>query len=196
LFAPGSELRYQSMGILLASEIAARITKQRFPEFVKEQVFLPLGMKQTSLGLGGRTIAQTMRCQVAEANDWDWNSDYWRNLASPWGGAHSTVDDVALLLQYFAHPDGRVVKPETARAMITDQTTGLQRRWGLGWMLNNGTFGKDCSPATFGHAGSTGTLCWLDPKRDISLVLLTTKPEAQSGKTVLRPVSELVSEIA
>ena len=193
LFAPGTELRYQSMGILLASEIASRITKQPFPAFVKEHVFHPLGMKNTSLDLGGRAISQTMQCQVKDPSDWDWNSAYWRNLGSPWGGAHSTIGDLALFLEYFAHPDARVLKPETASAMITNQTAPLSKRWGLGWMLNNGQFGKGSSPVTFGHSGSTGTLCWHDPLNDQSLVLLTTKPAQQSNKTLLNPVSDSVS---
>ena len=196
LFAPGSELRYQSMGILLAAEIAVRVTKQALPEFLREHVYQPLGMRNTSLGLGGRAISQTMLSQVDEVTDWDWNSPYWRNLASPWGGAHSTVNDVARFLQYFAHPDNRVLKPETASSMIKNQTPGLKRRWGFGWMVNDGKFGKGCSPATFGHSGSTGTLCWLDPKTQLSFVLLTTKPAVHSNKTLLSPVSDLVSRYA
>jgi CubicO group peptidase (beta-lactamase class C family) len=193
LFTPGTDLRYQSMGILLAAEIVSRITSASFPAFVREHVFLPLGMRSTSLGLGGRTISQTMLCQVDQVSDWDWNSPYWRNLASPWGGAHSTVGDLDKLLLYFARPDQRVLKPRTASAMIANQTAGLKLRWGLGWMLNNGQFGKGCSPEVFGHSGSTGTMCWMDPKNDLSFALLTTKPAAQSDKTLLRPVSDIVS---
>ena len=193
LFTPGSELRYQSMGILLAAEIATRVTKEPFPAFVSRHIFQPLDMRHTSLGLGGRAISETMRCQVRQASDWDWNSDYWRNLGSPWGGAHATGNDVARFLQYFAHPEQRILQPETAAAMITNQTEGLQKRWGLGWMLQNGQWGKSCSTATFGHSGSTGTLCWLDPERDLSFVLLTTKPAEQSNRTLLQPVSDSVS---
>ena len=58
-------------------------------------------MTQTSLGLGGRKIADTAQCQVAEPSDWDWNSAYWRNLAAPWGGAHSTVRDLANFIEAF-----------------------------------------------------------------------------------------------
>jgi len=40
-------------GILLAAEIAQRITKMPFREFLRREVFLPLGMRETSLGLAG-----------------------------------------------------------------------------------------------------------------------------------------------
>ena len=39
------------------------------------------------------------------AKEWDWNSTYWRHLAAPWGGAHSSAADVARLLHSFLHPD-------------------------------------------------------------------------------------------
>jgi beta-lactamase class C len=193
LFAPGTEVRYQSMGILLAAEIVARVTKQPFASFLNEHVFRPLGMRRSSLGLGSRAIRDTMQCQVDEPSDWDWNSTYWRNLGAPWGGAHADAVNVARFLEYFARPDRRVLKPETAKAMIADHTAGFKERWGLGWSLNHTRFGKGCSAGTFGHSGSTGTLSWLDPKTDTTFVLLTTKPAEHSGKTLLQPVSDVVS---
>src|SRR3954453_16587592 len=57
LYAPGAELRYQSMGILLAGEIVSRVSKQTLPAFTREHVFGPLGMSSTSIGLGGRPIS-------------------------------------------------------------------------------------------------------------------------------------------
>ncbi len=195
LFTPGTQVRYQSMGILTAATIVERITKKPLPEFLQREVFQPLGMKNTSLGMGGRRIADTMQSEVAPPTDWDWNSEYWRNLGSPWGGAHSTTADLARFLQYFAHPDVPVLKPPTAAAMITNQNTGLNRAWGLGWSMGSG-FGKNSSPRTFGHGGSTGNLAWLDPEKDLTFVLLTTKPAAVSQKMLLTPVSDTVSAAA
>jgi CubicO group peptidase (beta-lactamase class C family) len=37
LFTPGTRYHYQSMGILLAAEVAERITKKRFPDFLDEK---------------------------------------------------------------------------------------------------------------------------------------------------------------
>lgn len=193
LFAPGSEVRYQSMGILLAAEIVSRITGTAFPAVLDKEVFRPLKMQRTSLGLGGRAIKDTMLSQVDEPSDYDWNSAYWRNLGSPWGGAHSTAADVARFLQYFAHPEHGMLKPATAAAMITNQTPGLKQKYGFGWRLNDAAYGRSASPETFGHGGSTGTLCWHDPKKDRTFVLLTTKPAEHSNKTLLHPVSEIVS---
>jgi len=193
LFTPGTHVKYQSMGILLAGEIVTRISGKPLPEFLRDELYRPLGMKNTSLGLGGRKMANTMQCQVDEHNDWDWNSAYWRNLGSPWGGAHSTAADVARFLRYFTHPDPPVLNAATASSMITDHNQGLNTPWGLGWALGHG-FGKNSSPRVYGHGGSTGTLAWLDPPKDLSFVLLTTRPAVVSGKMLLNPAADIISE--
>lgn len=205
LFKPGTQVKYQSMGILLAAEVAERITGQPFPQFLDKELFGPLGMRRTALGLGRFTIADTARCQTEEAeplygggqhdtSSWDWNSPYWRNLAAPWGGAHSTAPDIARFLEYFLAPDGRVLKKETAAAMIINQTPGLNDQRGIGFAVKPGSFGRACSPKTFGHSGATGTIAWADPASGLVCVILTTLPLRVSEKLLLKPVSDLVSE--
>jgi CubicO group peptidase (beta-lactamase class C family) len=204
LFRPGTRYSYQSMGFLLASEIAQRITGTPFPDFLGKELFAPLGMKRTALGMGGFKIAETVRCQTesaapesgagaAAARRWDWNSPYWRNLGAPWGGAHSTTGDISRFLRSFLHPDGRVLREATARSMIHNHTKGLSVPRGLGFDLSPGSFGKFCSRKTFGHRGATGTLCWTDPERDQTCVILTSLPIRTSGELLLRPVADLVS---
>src|SRR5262245_52942788 len=63
LFAPRTSFSYQSMGILLAAEIVERLTKTPLREFLKRELFDPLGMNNSMLGLGGRAIDQTAWCQ-------------------------------------------------------------------------------------------------------------------------------------
>ena len=191
-FKPGSAVAYQSMGFLLAAEIAQRISRTPFRELMQRAVLQPLGMTTASLGLGGRKLEDTARCQVPD-DPGGWNSPYWRDFGSPWGGAHGAAADVMRLLQFFAHPERTKgpLRPETARAMRTATTPAGKDRYGLGWRLGVG--GRGCSPETFGHSGSTGVLAWMDPTRELACVLLTTRPSDQSEKTVLRPVSDLVA---
>jgi CubicO group peptidase (beta-lactamase class C family) len=46
-FEPGSEYLYSNMGYSLLAEVAARVSGQDFGEFLRERVFLPLGMHRT-----------------------------------------------------------------------------------------------------------------------------------------------------
>lgn len=205
LFKPGSRHSYQSMGILLAAEVAQRITGQPFPKFLDDVIFRPLGMKRTALGLGPFQIPQTMQCQVnqapgmygggtAESKSWDWNSPYWRNLAAPWGGAHSTAPDIARFLSYFLEPGSKVLKPATAASMVVNQAGNVDHPWGIGFAVKHAGFGRACSPKTFGHSGATGTLAWADPASGRICVVLTTLPSEMSNKPVIKPASDLVSE--
>jgi len=202
LFAPGTKYHYQSMGLLLAAEVAERITKRRLPDFLATEVFQPLGMKRTALGMGAFQAAEVVRVQTehaapeagggaASAQDWDWNSTYWRGLGAPWGGAHSSAADVAQFLHRFLHPDGKALREGTVKSMIQNHTEGLGERRGLGFALEG--FGKSCSPRTFGHGGSTGMLAWADPESDLTCVILTSLPASVSGPLILHPVSDVVS---
>jgi CubicO group peptidase (beta-lactamase class C family) len=203
LFPPGSAVRYQSMGFLIAATIVERITGLPLREHLQRRLFAPLGMKQTSLGLGGRSMADTASCQVPD-DPGGWNTTYWRDLGSPWGGAHGTAADLVRLLHFFAHPaaDGPL-RPETVKSMLTPSgpaikkpagaaANGRPERYGLGWRLGMG--GKGSSERTFGHSGATGVTCWMDPERELTCVLLTTWPSAQSQAALLGPVSDRVAE--
>ena len=106
-----------------------RVTKMRLADFLAAEVFKPLGMKRSALGLGAFKLAGLVRCQTehaapeagagaASAKDWDWNSAYWRGLGAPWGGAHSTADDVARFLHSFMHPGARALREESVRCVL------------------------------------------------------------------------------
>lgn len=203
LFPPGTRTSYASMAILLASEIVHRIDGRAFPLYLRDEIYKPLGMNHTVLGLGdGLTLADTVRSQTefadpdlgasADAKNWDWNSGYWRGLAAPWGGAHSTVHDIERFLRTFLKPDGKVLRANTCTEMIRDQNSGLNQPYGIGWAIAKG-FGKQCSPGTFGHGGSTGTLCWADPANGRTFVILTSLPDRVARKLVITPVSDLAS---
>jgi CubicO group peptidase (beta-lactamase class C family) len=187
LFDPGTRYSYSSMAILLASEVARRISGAEFPKLVDETIFKPLGMKRSALGLGRFKLEDTIRCQVERAapesgggdltaKDWDWNSPYWRNLASPWGGAHASAPDVARFLAEFLHPAGKALMPESARLIVRNHNPQGITPHGLGFAIGQRAGSPGCSEKTFGHSGATGTLTWADPANDTICVVLTTLP--------------------
>ena len=194
LFKPGEKVGYQSMGILLAATIGEKVSGEPMTGLMARTIFSPLRMRQTSLGLGGRRIADTAQCQVPEAerSDWNWNSPYWRNLAAPWGGAHATARDLGAFLEAFASPSDNVLSAATRREMRAIQTGTLRPGFGLGWQREPGAFGRTCSAETFGHFGSTGTAIWHDPATATTCVVLTTRPATESRSGLLLPVSEII----
>jgi CubicO group peptidase (beta-lactamase class C family) len=175
------------MAILLASEIAQRISGIEFREFVARVILQPLGMVHSAFGTGQLQPDDMMPCQVefgaiesgggsADSRGWDWNSSYWRNLGAPWGGAQASAKDVAIFLEEFLHPTGKILRPEVAKLMIQNHNpVGLVPR-GLGLDVGMNDVFPEVSLKTFGHTGSTGTIAWADPERDCVCVVLTTLP--------------------
>ena len=202
LFPPGKRYQYSSMGILLAAEIAQRISGRSIHQWMDQALFRPLEMKRSALGLGRFKLSDVEPCQTeraapesgsgaAEATDWDWNSQYWRKFGAPWGGAHGSVGDVAKFLDEFLQAEGKVLKPSTAQKMITNQNAPGQTPRGLGFGVGVKAGSPGCSASTFGHTGSTGTLAWADPDRQRMCIVLTTLP----GRAVTPHPRTLVSDL-
>lgn len=191
LFAPGTQYSYSSMGILLAAEIAERLSGRPLRQLMAEKVFAPLEMKHSALGLGNWTVAQTMQCQVESAaqeagagdprsKDWDWNSRYWRDLGSPWGGVHASAPDVARFFSEFLHPRDKMLTEQTIRLICRNHHGPELPPRGLGFGLGKEASSDECSERAIGHTGSTGTLAWADPSTDTVCVILTTLPGGAS----------------
>ena len=188
-FAPGSRYQYSSMGILLATQIAQKISGATIQELVDRTVFEPLKMRHSALGLGRFKLEEMVAVQTEHAapesgggdptaKEWDWNSPYWRKLGAPWGGVHSSAPDLAQFLDEFLFARGVVVKSETAKLMTSNQNAPGVTPRGLGFAVGAGAASRGCSPQSFGHTGSTGTLFWADPKTQTTCVVLTSLPGA------------------
>lgn len=208
LFKPTTDFHYQSKGVLLAAEIVERISGQRLRDFEEKNIFAPLGMKHSALGLGRFKIEDTVWCGTegppgsAAAQRYGANSPYWRDLGNPWGGMHSTTSDLAIFLQTMLdggqYADRRVFSPATVQSMTTDQNRGMNAPWGFGWALRDSRvwnfFGELCSSATFGHVGATGTVAWADPERDLLCVILTNQM-LESGSFLRRVSNAVVASV-
>jgi CubicO group peptidase (beta-lactamase class C family) len=201
LFTPGTAFRYQSMGILLAAEIVEKISGMPLREFEQREIFSPLGMEHSVLGLGKMRIADTVQVRDNDATNFGANSEYWRNMGHPWGGMHTTTRDLAILLQTFlnggSYSGKRVLSPAAVKAMTSDQNTHLNAPWGLGWALGRSRawneFGDLVSASAFGHAGASGTVEWADPETGLICVILTNRPLSVDNGHFLRLVSNAVA---
>ncbi len=200
-FAPGARYQYSSMGILLAARIAELISGSDIRTLVDRTVFQPLSMKHSAQGLGRFKLEDMVSCQMngaapesgsgdPRAKEWDWNSPYWRKLGAPWGGTHASAPDIARFLGEFLGARGQAIKPETARLMIKNHNPpGIAPR-GLGFAVGRKSGSPGCSERTFGHTGSTGTLCWADPASETICVVLTSLP----GRAMRPHPSQLAAE--
>lgn len=205
-FPAGTRVQYQSMGIAMLAEIVHQITGATIAEFLRREVFQPLGMNDTSLGWNpatkGRIAAVKISPEQAKT-DWNWNTPYWLGFGAPWGGLITSPADFAkyclMMLGEGALGKTRIFSPATVRAMTSNQLAAMPavpeeerrcRPWGLGWRLNwpahSANFGDLLGPKTYGHWGATGTLCWLDPDSQAFCIIFTTQPQEPEGRFLAR----------
>ncbi len=194
LFAPGTDVRYQSSGILMLSETAQRITGCDMRDLFDDWLAGPCGLMSAKLGWRDDFGDLNVAAKVVHGPDsatWNHNSRYWREIGAPWAGVHSDAASVAVFLQVVL--DGgvtrtgtRVFSPGAVRLMLADHIAAmpglsgearLREGWGLGWKLVRqgvgGWFGSGAPAGAFGHGGATGTIAWADPKSHVVFTLLT-----------------------
>ena len=217
-FPAGRGVRYQSMGFAILGEVIQRVTGVSCADFVRREIFEPLGMIDSWLGLPDEAfdgdapvvdrVTEVLVPDEMVGQDWNWNGRYWRQLGAPWGGLITTAADLAFFCQMMLGqpPNGvQILSPATIRAATRNQLEMMAdvpevdrrtRPWGLGWRLNwpahSANFGDFMGSRTYGHWGATGTVLWIDPDQNSFAVLLTTKPQEPHG-TWLARVSNAVT---
>jgi CubicO group peptidase (beta-lactamase class C family) len=212
LFPAGTSLSYQSMGTLLVAAIVEKVSGLSLPEFLRQELFAPLGMDSTSLGAGSLARDRLVRVRLPaeqEGTNYHWNTAYWQELGAPWGGLFSTPEDFAALCQMMldrGRASGRqLVSPRTIERMTSNrlddqpdlpEAVRRSRPWGLGWRLNHpgmpDSWGDLLSDRTYGHVGATGTMVWIDPAAEAFFILFTTAPLEQSHWRLVR-ISNVVA---
>jgi beta-glucosidase-like glycosyl hydrolase/CubicO group peptidase (beta-lactamase class C family) len=203
---PGTRYMYSDLGMILLGEILTRVAGQPLDEFVEERVFEPLGMTDTRY-LPGRDLLPRIaptefdpwRGRVVHGEVHDENAFAMGGIA-PHAGLFATAGDLARFAQMLLNggvlEHHRIVSRETValftqRANVTDSTRAL------GWdtkSAENSTAGSFFSPLSFGHTGFTGTSIWVDPERQLFIVLLTNRVHPTRENQLIRQVRPAVAD--
>src|SRR5262245_9178939 len=174
--APGSEYEYSDIGLDVMGFVIERITHRPLDQFVRRAVYTPLGMRSTMFrpppSLRGR-IAPT-ETAVARGEVHDPTARALGGVAGN-AGLFSTASDLAVFAQLMLDRGvagrKRLFADSTVRAF-----TKPGPAWrGLGWQTcpGDGSCGQYLSTRAFGHTGFTGTSMWMDPERDLVVIVLT-----------------------
>jgi len=181
--APGEKYRYSDLGLMLLGELLGRAGEASLPELERELVFQPLGMRSTL-----RNPPEEIRSAIAPTERIGETDRFWQGVVhdensraaeglTGHAGLFSNVADLARFSQAWlrAVSGGEsVFDTAVARQFVADQKVPGQTRRALGWELfaRGGSGGSLLDDSAFGHTGFTGTSLWLDPTRDLFLILL------------------------
>ena len=202
---PGEKVIYSDLGYIALGTIVARGARHGSLATVVETALRAWGATSTKYTPRGRERATI---PATETDAWRGSVQgkvhdekaYLMGGVAGHAGLFGDARDVALLGEwYLAAIHGRPTPLDhaLAREAIREQAYDPTLRRGLGWALktnDENSCGTLMSPSTFGHTGFTGTSLWVDPDRDLNVVLLTNN--VHHGRTDLRDVRAAVADAA
>jgi CubicO group peptidase (beta-lactamase class C family) len=186
-FVPGSRFDYNSLSFALLGEVIRRLDGRDYPEYLRNQIFELLGMRDTAFSPTdpARAVPSVFPGipEVLQA----FASAYFDSIQVPGGGLWGSAADLLVfgraMLGGGRLGDVRVLGRTFVEEMTRDQTAGLQDpgppptvvHYGLGWGLPGLTGQTPASPRSFGHGGATGTRLLVDPDADLVVVYLANR---------------------
>lgn len=203
-FRPGNYFEYSDLGADVLGWVVEAVAGQPLDTFVRERVFEPLGMRDTFFRppLSERDrIAPTElsppRGYPLRGEVHDENAFILGGVAGH-AGLFSTADDLAIFAQMMLNGgvyDGvRIVSDSTVR-LFTQRAAGSRA---LGWEMAEGRHGAGeyLSPDAYGHVGFTGTSLWIDPQRNMFVILLTNRVHAARVKRPSTVIADVRADLA
>jgi len=195
---PGEKWMYNTgsdvLGILIA-----RASGKSFEGFLRERIFTPLGMNDTSFAVPADKLnrlatsyqynPQTKQLEVYD----DAASSHWSHpssFQSGAGGLVSTADDYAAFCQMLLNKgkvgQERILSRLSVELMTSDQITAEQRAGSEIFFDNNSSWGFGGSvvtrqddlpnvPGRYGWTGGLGTSAGVDPKENMIGILMTQR---------------------
>jgi uncharacterized protein YbbC (DUF1343 family)/CubicO group peptidase (beta-lactamase class C family) len=191
---PEARFTYSDINFILLGEIVHQVSGKMLPDFAREEIFAPLGMKDSMF-----TPPDSMRGRIAPTEMWkgrllrgvvhDPTTRYMGGIAGH-AGLFSTAADLARFARMMLRGgelDGvRIFSPMTVELFTSPASpAGMSDVRGLGWDIDSRFSGNrgDLFPVgSFGHTGFTGTSIWIDPSSNSFVILL-----ANSVHPKLRP---------
>ncbi|HCC70751.1 MAG TPA: hypothetical protein DEQ09_06330 [Bacteroidales bacterium] len=181
-FEPGSEYMYCNTGYILSAIIIEKITGKSFAEWMKKEVFVPLGLYDTYVEDKYNRIAHNYATSYdgSYKNGFVREIEYWAYTGS--GNIHSTAADLLKWMRYYYdHPEGW---EEAFTMMLTLDpfNNGKPHKYAFGVRIDDYKDEKKIS-----HSGSIGgfrSYACTYPEHETEIVILTNFSSSGVGEKV------------
>jgi CubicO group peptidase (beta-lactamase class C family) len=183
---PGTRYLYSDMNFMLLGMVAEQVTGMPLDSAFMVLVAKPLGLADTRFRPDS---SQRPRIAPTEYDPWrqrqlrgevhDENASRFDGVSGH-AGLFSTGADLARVVRMWLNGGTlngvRLASADMVAEFTRAQDTLISKR-ALGWETATGgnSAGKRLSPTSFGHTGFTGTSIWVDPTRDLFVILLTNR---------------------
>jgi CubicO group peptidase (beta-lactamase class C family) len=186
-FEPGSQFHYSNSGYLLLGYIIERISGKKYEDFLRENIFEPLGMRNS--GYDHPWIILKDRASGYVRKDQQWRNAMLMEMDTPFAGGsmYSTVGD--LLIWDQALYSDKLISPQSSKEIFTAFETKYpdgwfsRHRYGYGWLLTT-WFGRKLVWHSGGIYGFCSTI--LRYPKDRTLVIVLENEEENEEEEDLR----------
>jgi len=204
---PGENEVYSDLGYMIIGLILERAFDKSLKGIARDNVFRPLGMKETSFlpgkALRGRAVATELTDEelplVGVVHDENARA---MGGVSGHAGLFGTARDLfrfcRMLIGEGELKGRRILSKRSLRLMITNQNRKIGGYYGYGWLTKKGDslFGELCSDLSFAHSGFTGTYVAVDPLRHASAILLTSAVHPKRKEKSINAYRRAVFDLA
>ena len=190
---PGKKAGYHpTSGWFLLGELVQRTSGKQFSNYVREEIFLPLGMKDCWIGMpverfrayGNRIGWMHATPRGGEVRPTPVpNSEAFNTNCSPGASGRGPMRELGrfyeMLLNRGELEGKRILSPQTVEAItarqrtrMLDQTFGIVLDWSLGLIVDAFLYGSYCSDRAFGHAGAQSSVGFCDPEYGLVVAMV------------------------
>src|SRR5213595_2825385 len=180
---PGAQYIYSDLGADVLGLLVEVVSGEPLDKFLTRRVFEPLARNETIYRPADSLRYRIAPTEVTPPRGYPLQGEVHDENAYALGGVagHAGLFSTAADLSIFAQMmlNGGVYD---STRVISDSTVGLFTRRAagtraLGWDTcgGSGSCGQYLGADAFGHTGFTGTSLWIDPERDMFVVLLTNR---------------------
>jgi CubicO group peptidase (beta-lactamase class C family) len=175
-FPPGEEWEYSNSGYMVLAQIVAKASGERFADFMRQNVFEPLGMHHTLVADETKPTVKNKAASYSQVDGHFENLDYTPvNYIYGDGSVNSNIEDMLKWLQ--ALDEHRLVKEETLKTAWTSGVLnlGASTGYGFGWYTGR-TLGLSKISHTGSWAGFRNCMV-LYPEQHFGIVILSNNSE-------------------
>ncbi|MDQ2930432.1 MAG: serine hydrolase [Gemmatimonadota bacterium] len=200
---PGQCYIYSDLGAITLGMMVERVTGQGLDVFLHERVFAPLGMVNTFFKPADSVKFRVAPTEVSPPRGYPLQGEVHDENAYALGGVaghaglFSTASDLSIFAQMILEGGeykGVRIVSDSAVKLFTTRASGSRA---LGWAMADGQWGSGrfMSEGSFGHVGYTGTSLWIDPEREMFVILLTNRVHAARARQPAKVIADVRADL-
>jgi serine-type D-Ala-D-Ala carboxypeptidase len=201
---PGTCYEYSDLGAAMLGFIVEAISGERLDKFLQRRVWDKLGMTDTYFKPPESLRSRVAPTSVTSTRGYPLQGEVHDDNAAALGGIaghaglFSTASDLSIFAQMLLNGgeyNGVRIVSDSAVELFTTRAAG---RRALGWDTCEGDYGcgRYLSERAYGHTGFTGTSMWIDPDRDMFVILLTNRVHDARARRPAKVISDVRADVA